>query len=854
MAEQKKYIDSAALQYLLEKLRDKNASLYLGKFAEAASAAKVANALTLTVGENDVVFNGSEAKSTAVAAKVHTHKSTDISDFATAVKKAAFGDETASMTAHAHENKAVLDTVSADRVAKWDAKISVDDVAKIKYENTGMTSVKDVKGALDVLVANVQIAAGQLDLASKNMDAVKKIADDATTAIAAEKKRAEGEEGKLKTAIDAINNVNTGILAQAKTYADGKDDAIAVAKKAGDDAQKDVDALELKVGTVPADKTVIGLISEAKAQADKGVADAADEATRAEGVEAELRADLGEKGAAADAEGSAFARIAQLKVDLGAEAATARAAEQANAAAAKAAQDDVDALEVKVGKADDTKDKATVYGAIAAEKARAMAAEGAVDAKAEANKAAIATLNGADTVEGSVAKKIKDAIANVNSTTESLDGRIDALETKVGSDKDAAKADGSLYARVAKNAADIDAIEADYLTSTDKTALENAIKTEKDRLDTFMADADVSAQAVDTLKEIQSYITKDGQAAATMTQNIADNKAAIAAINHETTGILAKAKKYADDQDAAQKEALEDAIATAKQGAIEAAASDAESKVNTAKTALQTNIDKKADQTALQAEIERAQGAEQTNANAIATLNGDVNTNGSVAKAVNEAKTALTTEINKKADTATLNAKVEELKAADTKLSERIAKFEGNGEGSVAAQVKAVADDLKTHKAAQVTKEAEVDGKLAVIQGADTVDGSIAKALKDAKAYADAEDKKIEDLLGTKDDATTKDTAFGRIAKEVARATAAEETLGGRLDTAEGKITALETTVGNAESGLVKDVADLKAIDAGTRLTTAETSIKDLQAWVAAHGTITNAELDAMLDKVYNQA
>lgn len=865
MAEQKKYIDSAALQYLLEKLRDKNASLYLGKFAEAASAAKVANALTLTVGENDVVFNGSEAKSTAVAAKVHTHKSTDISDFAAAVKKAAFGDENASMTAHAHDNKATLDKLSDAMLDTWNAKISVDDVSKIKYENTGMTSVKDVKGALDVLVANVQIAAGQLTKTSKNMDAVKKIADDATTAIANEKKRAEGKEGELKTAIDAINNTETGILKQAKNYADGKDTAIAAAKKAGDDAQKDVDALELKVGTVAEGKTVVGLIGEAKAQADKGVSDASAEATRAKGVEAELRTDLGEKGAAADAEGSAFARIAQVKADLADEAATARAAEQTNAAAAKAAQDDVDALEVKVGSAADTADKATVYGAIAAEKARAMAAEKKAQDQADTNKAAITTLNANKETVGSVDYKIDQAIAKVNTAAEGLGGRVSTLETKVGSDKDTAAADGSLYARVAQNVKDIDAIEKDYLKTADKTELANAIKTEKDRLDTFMADADVSAQAVDTLKEIQSYITKDGQAAATMTQNIADNKAAIAAINNETTGILAKAKKYADDQDATQKEALEGAIATAKQGAIEAAASDAESKVNTAKTALQANIDLKADKTALETEVNRATAAEQANASAIATLNGGVNTNGSVAKAVNEAKTALTTEINKKADTATLSAKVEELKAADTKLSERIAKFEGDGAGSVAAQVKAVADDLDAHKKAQATKEKQVDDKLAVIQGEANVEGSIKKALADAKAYADAEDKKIEDLLGTKKDAAAVDTAFGRIAKEAARATAAEEALAGRATALETKVgdstkglvkdvADLKTTVGNAQSGLVKDVADLKGINADTRLTAAETSINTLEAWVAAHGTITNAELDAMLDKVYNQA
>ena len=855
--EKKKYIDSAALQHLLEKLRDKNKDLFLGKMAEAASAAKVKNALTLTVGENTKTFDGSAAISAEVAAKVHKHTAADINDFAAAVKKAAFGDETASMTAHAHDNKATLDKLSDAMLDTWNAKISVDDVAKIKYENTGMTSVKDVKGALDVLVANVQIAAGQLTETSKNMDAVKKIADDATTAIAAEKKRAEGKEGELQTAIDAINNAETGILKQAKDYADGKDAAIAAAKKAGDDAQKDVNALELKVGTVPADKTVIGLIGEAKAQADQGVADAAAEATRATGIEQGLRTDLGTKEAAADANGSAFARIAQLKVDLGAEVTRADTAEKAALKAGQDAQKDVDALEVKVGKADDTADKATVYGAIAAEKARAEGKEGEIKAIADQNKTDIATLNGNDTVEGSVDKKIKDAIANVNTTTGGLDTRVGALETKVGNAGDTAAADGSLYARVAKNVADIDAIEADYLKSTDKTELQNAINVEKGRLDAFMADADVSAQAVDTLKEIQSYITKDGQAAATMTQNIADNKAAIAAINHETTGILAQAKADAQSKDEALHTAITEEIATAKQGAIDSAAATAESKVNDAKTELQGKIDLKADKTALETEVNRATAAEQANANAIATLNGGVNTEGSVAKAVKDAKTALTTEINKKADTATLNAKVEELKAADTKLSERIAKFEGDGEGSVAAQVKAVKDDLDAHKAAQVTKEKAVDDKLAVIQGEANVEGSIKKALADAKAYTDTRELVINGLLGTKDDAATVDTAFGRIAKEVARATEAEGALDGRLDTAESKITALETTVGkaaegeNAATGLVKDVADLKSIDAGTRLTAAETSIDNLEAFVAAHETITTGEIDAMLAQVY---
>ena len=851
MAGQKKYIDSVALQYLLEKLRDKNKELFLGKMAEAASAAKVNHALTLTVGDTDVVFDGSEVKSAAVAAKVHKHTHADITDFDAAVKKAAFGDEHATMTAHAHTNKATLDKLSDAMLDTWNAKISVDDVARIKYENTGMTSVKDVKGALDVLVANVQIAAGELTKTSKNMDAVKKIADDAAKAAAAEKTRAEGKEGELKTAIDAINNVNTGILKQAKDYADGKNAAIQAAQDAADAAQADVDALAGKVGEVPADKTVIGLIADAKKAGTDAAAAVETEKGRAEGVEAGLRIDLGEKGDTASAEGSAFARIAQVKADLASEAATARAAEQANAAAAKAAQDDVDALEVKVGKADDTKDKATVYGAIAAEKARAMAAEKKAQDQADTNKAAITTLNANKETVGSVDYKIDQAIAKVNTAAEGLGSRVSTLETKVGSDKDTAKADGSLYARVAQNVKDIDAIEKDYLKTADKTALQNAINVEKGRLDAFMADADVSAQAVDTLKEIQSYITKDGTAAAQMTKDIAANKTAIDAINNETTGILAKAKKYADDQDDALHEAITGEIGTAKQGAIDAAAADATTKVGAAKSELQGKIDKKADATALQAEIERAKGAEAANKAVLDKLDGDVNTAGSVKKQIETVRAALQDNIDAKVAQEAYNTKVAALEAADTKLSERIAKFEGDGAGSVAAQVKAVADDLDAHKKAQVIKEKAVDDKLAVIQGEANVEGSIKKALADAKAYADAEDKKIEDLLGTKKDAAAVDTAFGRIAKEVARATAAEEALGGRA-------TALETKVGDSTKGLVKDVAglktdvaNLKSINADTRLTAAETDIDNLQAWVAAHGTITNAELDAMLNDVY---
>lgn len=95
----------------------------------------------------------------------------------------------------------------------------------------------------------------------------KQAGTDANTALEAYKVTNDAAVKKNADAIAAINNADTGILAKAKTYADGKDAAIAAAKKAGDDAQADVDALEAKVGTVPADKTVVQMIADAQTAA-----------------------------------------------------------------------------------------------------------------------------------------------------------------------------------------------------------------------------------------------------------------------------------------------------------------------------------------------------------------------------------------------------------------------------------------------------------------------------------------------------------------------------------------------------------------------------------------------------------
>ena len=92
----------------------------------------------------------------------------------------------------------------------------------------------------------------------------KQAGTDAATAVST----LEGGQVKKNTeAIAAINNADTGILKQAKTYADGKDATITAAQTAADKAQAAIDTLAGKVGTVAKDKTVVQMIQDAQAAA-----------------------------------------------------------------------------------------------------------------------------------------------------------------------------------------------------------------------------------------------------------------------------------------------------------------------------------------------------------------------------------------------------------------------------------------------------------------------------------------------------------------------------------------------------------------------------------------------------------
>ena len=198
------------------------------------------------------------------------------------------------------------------------------------------------------------------------------------------------------------------------------------------------------------------------------------------------------------------------------------------------AQTSINALSDKVGTVPTDK---TVVQMIADAQTAATYNDSAVKASIKTNTDAIAKLNGTDTIEGSVAKTVKDAVA--------------AEQTR---------AEGKEQANA------------------------TAIAGVKDKVDAFLAAADVGDAAVDTLKEIQTYITTHGAAAGQMVKDIAANK-----------------------------KAVEDEATRAKtaEGTNATAISD---EATRAKAAEKVNAD------AITAETTRAETAEKANADAIAEL------------------------------------------------------------------------------------------------------------------------------------------------------------------------------------------------------------------------------------------
>ena len=197
------------------------------------------------------------------------------------------------LQANVNPSKSALYYITSLNVlAKWDGT----EYKQINLD-TGATSIEVVGEGNAVTAASYDAATRKItltkgvsyataedintkvgDLGDKNT--VRAYVDAKTEGIASSAALAELQEkvgdksvaDQISSAITALDLANTY---DPKGAADAKDAAIAAAKKAGDDAQADVDALETLVGTIPTEAGVETVI----AYIDKKAADAATSAT-----------------------------------------------------------------------------------------------------------------------------------------------------------------------------------------------------------------------------------------------------------------------------------------------------------------------------------------------------------------------------------------------------------------------------------------------------------------------------------------------------------------------------------------------------------------------------------------------
>lgn len=160
----------------------------------------------------------------------------------------------ASVASKVESAQSDIDTLKGTGAGSVDKKIETAisnlDLSNTYAAKTHTHTIANVTGLQDALDAKANAADLGTMAAEKASDYTKTA--DLTTALA----------GKYDAAGAASTALNS-----AKTYADGKDTAIAAAKSAADKAQEDVDALAGKVGTVPAGKTIVQMISDAQTAA-----------------------------------------------------------------------------------------------------------------------------------------------------------------------------------------------------------------------------------------------------------------------------------------------------------------------------------------------------------------------------------------------------------------------------------------------------------------------------------------------------------------------------------------------------------------------------------------------------------
>ena len=508
----------------------------------------------------------------------------------------------------------------------------------------------------------------------------KKLDQRAKDAVTAEQSRATGIEQGLQTSINAINNETTGILAKAKSYADGLNKT----------SSTDITALQAKDSELQA-------AIEAESTARTAAINKLNGTAETEGSVAK---------SIKDALDPVKADVTKAKSDITAntdaitqEAATARAAEQANAAAIKKLNGTAEtegsvAKSIKGAldpvKADVTQAKSdiTALQGSVANNAKAVTDGDAAtlkSAKAYADKA-ISDLVDSAPEDRNTLNKLSEAI---KANKDVYDGYVTTVNTALAKKVD--KVEGSRlitekeakeFAAKAETADVTKALETAKTFTTDEIAKVNSANTalggRVGSLETLVGKAaEAEKPATGLVKKVDDLQAKNvsQDTAIEAAQSTADSavSAASAAQKQADKGVAdaAAAKKQADKgvTDAATAQAGVDALKTqlgaagtsgiSKDVKDNKAAIDA---INNAETGILAQgkkyTDGKIDEvstkvtantTAISKEQDRAKKAEKANADALAKLNGTAETEGSVAKSISDALADYSNTANMKA-------------------------------------------------------------------------------------------------------------------------------------------------------------------------------------------------------------
>lgn len=430
------------------------------------------------------------------------------------------------------------DGVKTFKELPWNVYAKASDViAAAKSEDALTTFVNNViagagiatDAALKTLTTRVGTAENDID-ALEGLVGEKAVATQISDAIAALKLadtyEIKGEAAKVQNALDsykasndtAIAGIKTGDVindfksvetelgkkqaagdyatkAEAQGYADAKDDAIAAAKKAGTDAQADVDALKAKVGTVSDNKTVVQMITDAQ--------------TAATYDDAAVKADIKKNK-------EDIAAVSALVGD------TAVASQISTAVA--------DAKTELKGSTSDTDASATIAGA----KKYADKLDTAMDARVDALESAVGE-------GGSVAAQITAEIAKLDKADKAVAGKYVSAVSEEDGVITVVRADlpdyTNTYAAKEHNHAIADVIGlqtalGDKANATDVNALSGKVSTligeDTDKSIRTIANEELAAQLIpegakdslDTLQEIAAWIQKHPDDASAMSAAI----------------------------------------------------------------------------------------------------------------------------------------------------------------------------------------------------------------------------------------------------------------------------------------------------------------------------------------------